>query len=234
MLAYVLQRLREDAMNENTCVQIEVYSDTICPWCFIGKRRFERALVERPDVKVDLTWMPFQLNPDMPPDGMEREAYLSLKFGGTERAQDVYTPIEQAGVEEDIEFRFKAMQRTPNTLGSHRLIHYAKERTLDQDRVVEALFAAYFSRGEDIGDVEVLVECALQAGLEADTVRDYLVSETDKEQIRTQDVIARQMGIQGVPFFVFARKYAVSGAQSPAVFVQVFDTLREETSATSV
>ena len=214
-------------------VQIEVYSDTICPWCFIGKRRFEKALLERPELEVDLTWMPFQLNPDMSPDGMDRQEYLSLKFGGTGRAQNVYTPIEQAGAEEGIEFSFHSMQRTPNTLGSHRLIHYARNREPGQDAVVEALFAAYFSRGENIGDVDVLVDCATSAGLDPVATRDYLDSEADKPQVQAQDVMARQMGIQGVPFFVFARKLAVSGAQSPEVFVQVFDTLQAEVSEVS-
>ena len=221
-------------MNEMGRLQIEVYSDTICPWCFIGKRRFEKALIERAEVDFELTWMPFQLNPDMPPEGMDRGEYLSLKFGGAERAQDIYTPIEEAGAHEGIEFQFKAMQRTPNTLGSHRLIHYARDQTQGQDAVVEALFAAYFSRGENIGDVDVLVDCAAAAGMEPSTVREYLESETDIPQIQAQDAMARQMGIQGVPFFVFARKYAVSGAQSPEVFVNVFDTLREEATAIGV
>ena len=211
-----------------TRVQIEVYSDTICPWCFIGKRRFEKALVERPDVEVELTWMPFQLNPDMPPDGMDRHEYLSRKFGGGERAKDVYAPIEVAGAEEGIEFQFDAMERTPNTLHSHRLIHYAQGQSQGQDAVVEALFESYFSRGENIGDIDVLVACAATAGLDPSAARDYLESESDMPRVREQDVMARQMGIQGVPFFVIARKYAVSGAQSPDVFVQVFDTLLEE------
>ena len=215
-------------MNEMTGLQIEVYSDTICPWCFIGKRRFERALLERSEVDVQLTWMPFQLNLDMPPEGMERHEYLSLKFGDSERARDIYAPIEQAGADEGIEFRFNAMQRTPNTLGSHRLIHYARNQPQGQDAVVEALFAAYFSGGENIGDVDVLVGCGEAAGMDPGRVREYLQTETDKPQIQAQDVMARQMGIEGVPFFVFARKYAVSGAQSPEVFVKVLDTLREE------
>lgn len=215
-------------MNEMTALQIEVYSDTICPWCFIGKRRFEKSLVERPDVDVELAWMPFQLNPDMPPDGMDRQEYLSLKFGGAERAKDVYAPVEAAGAEEGIEFQFNAMQRTPNTLHSHRLIHYAGSQPSGQDAVVEALFESYFSRGENIGDIDVLVDCAAAAGLDPSAARDYLESESDMPKVREQDVMARQMGIQGVPFFVIARKYAVSGAQSPDVFVQVFDTLLEE------
>ena len=219
-------------MSESLQLQIEVYSDTICPWCFIGKRRFEKALSERPDVDAGLTWMPFQLNPDMPLEGMDRQDYLSMKFGGAERAEDVYAPIEQAGLQEGIEFRFKAMQRTPNTLGSHRLIHYARSQEHGQDRVVEALFAAYFSRGENIGDVNVLVSCAEAAGMDPHAVREYLQNDNDNDNdtpnIQRQDVMARQMGIQGVPFFVFASKYAVSGAQSAAVFVQVLDTLREE------
>lgn len=214
-------------MQDTRPIQIEVYSDTICPWCFIGKRRFEKALLERTQVQFDLTWMPFQLNPDMPPQGMGRQDYLALKFGDAQRAQDIYAPIEQAGLDEGIEFRFNAMQRTPNTLGSHQLIHFARRHALGQDQVVEGLFDAYFSRGEDIGDIDVLVDCAESAGMDGPSARQYLESGTDQTKVHAEDAMARQMGIQGVPYFVFNRKYAVSGAQSPAVFLKVFDTLCE-------
>ena len=209
-------------------IQIEVYSDTICPWCFIGKRRFEKALLERTHVTVNTTWMPFQLNPDMPSEGMSREAYLSLKFGGAERARDIYAPIEQAGADEGIAFRFDTMKRTPNTLGSHRLIHYSRHHPVGQNALVEALFDAYFSKGEDIGDLDVLVGCAESVGMDGRAVRQYLESDAQATQVHTQDAMARQMGIQGVPFFVFERKYAVSGAHPPATFVEVLDSLGDE------
>ena len=178
-------------MNEGSSFRVEVYSDTICPWCFVGKRRFEAALAERSYLAVELTWMPFQLNPDMPAEGVDRQEYLARKFGGAEQAKDIYAPIEAAGEQEGINFQFGAMVRTPNTLNSHRLIHYAKDQPLGQDSVVEALFESYFSRGEDIGDLEVLAECATVAGLDKTRVRNYLQSEDDKHQVEAQDVMAR-------------------------------------------
>ena len=218
-------------MSNAQSVRIEIYSDTICPWCYIGKRRFERALGERPAVEVEITWMPFQLNPDMPSEGMHRQSYLSSKFGGAQAAQSIYAPIVEAGHDERIEFNFDAMEKTPNTLDSHRLIHYAARQPEGQGAVVEALFLHYFESGEDIGDTDVLVECAVDAGLDGAQARAYLDSDEDRGKVESQDVMARQMGIQGVPFFVFDGKYAVSGAQPPEVIAGVFDTLAEEAAA---
>ena len=220
-------------MNDTQPVRIEIYSDTICPWCFIGKRRFETALELRPEVEVQVTWMPFQLNPDMPAGGMDRQDYLERKFGGAAGARQVYAPIEEVGHEEGIAFAFEEMLTTPNTLDSHRLIHYAKSQPSGQDSVVEALFESYFVRGENIGDLDVLTQSAVQAGIDADEARAFLESDTERDQIASQDSMARSMGIQGVPFFVFERKYAVSGAQPPEVIAGVFDTVVEEAAAAS-
>lgn len=218
-------------MDQPTALRIEIFSDTICPWCFIGKRRFERALAHRRAPEVEIVWLPFQLNPDMEAGGMERQRYLEQKFGGAVGAKRVYDPIEVAGSEEGIDFRFDAIDRTPSTLDSHRLIHYARNEPSVQDAVVEALFASYFLRGEDIGDPDVLVFCAVEAGLDGDAVRAYLGSEADTHTVRELDVQARQLGIQGVPFFVIDRRYAVSGAQAPENFVKAFDVLGEEARA---
>jgi predicted DsbA family dithiol-disulfide isomerase len=217
-------------MSETQPVRIEIYSDTICPWCYIGKRRFESALGERPAVEAQITWLPFQLNPDMPPEGMDRQSYLERKFGGADGAERIYAPIVDAGGAEHIAFNFDAMAKTPNTLNSHRLIHYAAQQSQGQGGVVEALFTRYFEQGEDVGDVEVLVACALDAGLDAECVREYLDGDEDLEKITSQDAMARQLGIQGVPFFVFDGKYAVSGAQPADVIADVFDKLLEEAS----
>lgn len=203
-------------------MRIEIISDTICPWCFIGKRRLERALAERPQPDIQIGWRPFQLSPDMPLGGMERGAYLDLKFGGAERARHVYDPIHAAGKAEGIPFAFGKIARTPNTINSHRLIRRAAETGL-QDAVVEALFCAYFLEGEDIEAPVSLARIAESAGMDGDAARAYLEGDEDADKVRAEDMLARRMGIQGVPFFIIDRKYAISGAQEPAVFHQAFE-----------
>lgn len=203
---------------------IEIFSDTVCPWCFIGKRRLERALAMRPDIAVEIRWRAFQLNPWMPPEGMERAAYLQAKFGAQD-ATRIYDNIRRVGAAEDIAFRFDRIPRTPNTLDSHRLIRHA-EGVGRQNDVVEALFAAYFLDGRDIGDIGVLTEIAAAAGLAPDAARAFLEGDAERDAVRAEDMRARQMGIQGVPCFVLDRSYAVSGAQEPEYFLPLFDLVR--------
>lgn len=206
---------------ETKTLKIDIISDTVCPWCFIGKRRLERALAMRPDLSLDITWRPFQLNPEMPADGIDRDLYLSLKFGDEKRAKQIYRAVGEAGAGENLDFNFAAMKRTPNTLKSHRLVHYAGLRG-DQDPIVENLFRAYFFDGADIGDTATLVEIAERSGLDGDAAREYLESDKDLELVRAEDTRARQIGVNGVPCFIIADSYAVSGAQEPEVFLQVF------------
>jgi predicted DsbA family dithiol-disulfide isomerase len=209
-------------------ITLDIVSDAVCPWCFIGKRRLERALPTLPDdVEFDITWRPYQLNPDMPKGGMDRSAYLAAKFGGEERAAARYETVRNAGAGEGIAFNFEAMTRMPNTIDAHRLIGLAGRAGL-QERVVEALFSAYFLEGRDIGDLAVLTDIGTAAGFDAKTLATYLASEDDVERVRREDAMARQMGIQGVPCFIFQRKYAVSGAQEPAVFGEVVALLKKE------
>lgn len=205
---------------------IDIISDTICPWCLIGKRRFERALAQRPDLEVQIDWRPYQLNPEMPRAGLDRKSYLEAKFGGPERAQQVYDRIRDAGVEEGIDFDFQGIPRTPNTIDSHRLIHWAANAGV-QDMVVERLFQAYFEHGEDIGDRLVLLDIAEASGMDRGLVADLLEEEADAELIRKEDGLAREMGVQGVPCFIIDRKYVVSGAQDPEVFLKAFDLAEE-------
>ncbi len=212
-------------------MRIDIYSDTICPWCFIGKRRLERALEERPQDGLEITWRTFQLNPDMPAEGMERRRYLELKFGGPAGARQIYDNIERTGAEEQIPFAFGAIGRTPNTLESHRLVRYAGTRGR-QDEVVQALFDAYFLRGEDIGDREVLVAAAEAGGLDPDETRAYLESGEDREAVAAEDAEARRIGIQGVPTYIVNGKYVLSGAHPPEVLFQLFDLAREDDAAT--
>ena len=211
-------------------MRIDIYSDTICPWCFIGKRRLERALVQLGQLDIDFTWRTFQLNPDMPAEGMARERYLSLKFGGPVAAKRIYDPVRQAGEEEGIAFAFEAMTRTPNTLASHRLIRKAGE--LDrQTEMVQALFDAYFLRAEDIGETDVLVRAAVAAGLGEESVRGYLESEEDLAAVREEDTQARRIGIQSVPTYILNDSYVLSGAHPPEVLHQMFELGRQADAA---
>jgi predicted DsbA family dithiol-disulfide isomerase len=210
-----------------TRIDIDIVSDAICPWCFIGKRRLERALADAGDLEVRVGWRPFQLNPDMPREGMDRKEYLARKFGGDGRARSLYRSVIEAGASEGIAFNFDAMQRTPNTINAHRLIDRAG-RLGQQDEAVEVLFRTYFLEGRDIGSIDVLVDVARAAELDAEQMRSYLESEEDVERIAAEDAMARKMGINGVPCFIFNRSYAISGAQEPAVFRQVFERLRQD------
>ena len=205
---------------------IDIVSDAICPWCYIGKRRLERALAMAPQPDLQIGWRPFQLNPDMPAEGMARQDYLRAKFGD-QAGGKTYDHVIAAGREEGIPFRFDRIQRTPNTILAHRLIRYAL-RENRQDQVVEALFRAYFIDGQDIGVVENLVAVTEALGMDADRVRSYLESDQDLAEIRAEDAFARQIGIQGVPCFIIDRKFAVSGAQPPESFLEIFSIARRD------
>ena len=212
-------------------IYVDIVSDTICPWCYIGKRRFERALALSGRADVAVAWRPFQLNPDMPPEGMTRDDYVRAKFGGGDRPRQIYQAIAESGREAGIEFQFSLIRRTPNTVLSHRLIHWAGKNG-SQDEIVAELFKAYFEQGLDIGDLEILVECAGRAGIDGDTARRYLATDEGRHEVVASDVYARRLGINGVPCFIVNRKYAVSGAQPPSAFVEVFN-LAERDAATS-
>jgi predicted DsbA family dithiol-disulfide isomerase len=214
-----------------TPIAIDIVSDAVCPWCYVGKRRLEAALAAAgPEYEVMVGWRPFQLNPDMPPGGMDRQEYLAAKFGGEARARGIYDRIRAVGDEVGVPFAFERIGRTPNTIDAHRLIDRAG-RLDRQDAVVEALFRAYFLDGRDIGDRETLAAIAAAAGLDGAAIRDYLASDDDRQRIAEEDAMARRMGIQGVPCFILNRKYAISGAQEPAVFLQVFQKLKDEAEA---
>jgi len=208
-------------------MNLDVFSDTICPWCFIGKRRLERALKARPQSGLKVRWRAFQLNPGMPAEGMERRAYIEAKFGGTERARTIYDTVRAAGAGEGIEFAFEKIKRTPNTLQSHRLLRLAAA-TGDQDAVLEGLFRAYFLEGRDVGDRAVLSEIGAAAGLDRRKTAAFLGSDTDTDTVLSEDVLARRAGINGVPCFIFNGRFALSGAQEPEAFFQIFDLAREQ------
>jgi predicted DsbA family dithiol-disulfide isomerase len=208
-------------------MRIDVVADTTCPWCFIGKRRLERALASRPQRDVEIAWRPYFLNPDVPAEGADRAEYVARRLGGGERAARLFSAVAEVGAGEDIAFRFDRIARMPNTLQSHRLIHYADETGL-QGAVVEALYRSYFLAGRDIGDMEVLADIAAEAGLARDDALAYLRSGADSETIVAADEKARTLGVAGVPCFIIDRRYAVSGAQLPEVFHQVFELANQE------
>lgn len=203
-------------------IHLDIISDTVCPWCYIGKRRLERALAARSDLDFEIGWRPFQLNPDMPREGMSRENYLRAKFGGASRARRVYDAVNEAGGDEGLGFNFDAVGRQPNTFDSHRLIRWSASAGV-QDKVVEALFYRYFMEGQDIGDQSVLTEIAGNCGMDRQLVRSLYDNDADRDLVMAEEGVARRMGISGVPCFVVDQKYAVSGAQDPSVLMQVFD-----------
>ncbi|MCC6468202.1 MAG: DsbA family oxidoreductase [Alphaproteobacteria bacterium] len=208
-------------------MRIDIFSDVICPWCFIGKRRLEKALALRPQAEPKVHWRAFQLNPGMPAEGMERSAYLAAKFGGPEAAQRIYDTVRAAGQRSGVDFAFDRIRRTPNTVAAHRLIRFA-DRFGRQDATVEALFRAYFLGGRLIGTVDALVEIAAEAGLDVHAARAFLQSDEETEAVLAEDVHARQLGIGGVPCFIVDGRYALSGAQEPEAFLPVFDLVAAE------
>jgi len=202
-------------------VQVEIYSDVVCPWCFVGRRRFERA-VDMLDGRheVQVTWKPFQLNPWIPAEGMDRAEYRKAKFGSAERSTGMDGRLQAVGREEGIELAFDKITRTPNTFDAHRLIWLARQRGR-QIELVDALFRAYFQEGQDIGDHAVLTALAAEAGLDAEQVRTFLASQEAVYEVDEEESVGRSLGIDGVPFFLFAGKYGVSGAQPAEVMANV-------------
>ena len=210
-------------MTGRTRVRIDVFSDTVCPWCWIGKRRLERTLEARPDLEAETVWHAFQLNPGMPAEGMDRREYLETKFGGTDNARAVYGRVIAEGARESLPFDFGAIPRTPNTLDSHRLVRWAAGQPPGQIPMVEALFDAYFARGQDVGDAEVLARVAAEAGYDEPGARKWLVGDAGRAEVTREDMQARRAGITGVPCFILDGKVAVPGAVEPDVFPRVFE-----------
>ncbi|MEP1329815.1 DsbA family oxidoreductase [Pseudophaeobacter sp.] len=208
-------------------VKLDILSDPICPWCFIGKTHLDKALAEIPNHPFVIEWHPFQLNPDMPREGMGRRDYLEAKFGGKDGAVRAYAPVVENAEKAGLSIDFEGMQRTPNTLDAHRLIHWAGIEG-KQTAAVDALFDAYFTKARDIGDIEVLVEIAGEIGMEADVVRKLLSGESDVEDIRNRDAHSRKMGVSSVPTFIIANQHAVPGAQQPDIWKQVIEDIMQQ------
>jgi predicted DsbA family dithiol-disulfide isomerase len=204
-------------------VQIEIISDVVCPWCYIGKRRLEAAL-SRAGAQVEVTWRPFQLNPGLPQEGMEREAYVRRKFGAA--GPGLYARVGAVGAAVGIPFAFERIARQPNTLAAHQLIALAAPGA-QQDAMVETLFRAYFLEGADLTSHSVLTALAARAGLDPTAAQACLEDEAARQAVVEADGAARDLGVEGVPFFIFGRRLAVSGAQEPEVLVQAIERAAE-------
>lgn len=194
---------------------IDIVSDVMCPWCYIGKRRLDAALKEiGGDIPLDVRWRPYQLDPTLPKEGKDRRAYLENKFGGPEAAERAYANVRSAGAEENIPFHFEDIEVSANTLDAHRLIRWAGSQGTDvQDKMVEILFRMYFEDGRNIGDDAVLLEAAAEAGLDQKIVRELLESGADRDAVTQEIAMAQQMGVTGVPCFILDGKHALMGAQ---------------------
>ena len=201
-------------------LSVDVISDVICPWCYLGKRRLEKAIAAF-DRQVRVRWLPFQLNPTMPKEGISRKEYRIKKFGSWERSQELDAQVAAAGKAEGIHFAFDRMERTPNTVDGHRLLWLADKKGV-QDAVVEALFLAYFTEGRDIRDRKTLIDVVAEAGLDRDNAEAVLGSDEGMEAIKEAGEQARQFRVDGVPFFIIDGMVTLSGAQPPDAFVAAF------------
>ncbi len=205
-------------------IKLDILSDPICPWCYIGKAHLDQVLAEIPDHPFVIEWHPFQLNPDMPPEGMDRRSYLEGKFGGQEGAARAYAPVVEHAESAGLTINLEQMKRTPNTLDAHRLIHWAGIEGR-QTAAVSALFKAYFVDGRDIGDLEVLADIADAIEMDAAVVTKLLKSDADQQEVKDRDAHSREMGVNSVPTFIVAGKHAVPGAQPPELWRKVIDEL---------
>jgi predicted DsbA family dithiol-disulfide isomerase len=212
-------------------MKIDIVSDVVCPWCYIGKRRLERALAtlrkSEPALDVTLRWHPFQLNPDLPRAGIDRRSYLDAKFGGPSRAAQIYERVREAGRESGLALAFDRIERQPNTLDAHRLIAWAqRENPARAGDLVERLFHAYFVEGAFVGDADTLATLAADAGYDREGAAAMLASDALRDEVAAADERARSLGIQGVPFFVFDGRVAVSGAHEPATLLDAIAQAR--------
>jgi predicted DsbA family dithiol-disulfide isomerase len=206
--------------------RIDIYSDTVCPWCFLGKRRFELALAQRPYLEPRVTWRPFELNPDMPWEGVERAAYLTAKVGGPDRVAALEEALTQQGEAIGVRFRFDLIKRMPNSRRSHLLIAHAARYGL-QARVKDRVMQAYFEEGSDIGDLDELVRLGVEAGLGEREARAALVLREGQDGVVAAERHAGTLGITSVPTYIFDGQYTLAGAQEPSNMVRILDQVAE-------
>ena len=205
-------------------IRLDIFSDPICPWCCIGKANLDRALEAHTGHQFEIEWHPFQLNPDMPPEGADRRSYLEARFGGKQDAVGIYARVSEAAAAAGVSINFETMNRVPNTLDAHRLIHWAGLEGR-QTAMVSTLFRAYFRDGKDIGDKATLAALAGDAGMDESLATRLLATESDRADIAARDAHARQRGVNSVPTFVIANQYVLTGAQPVALWGQVIDEM---------
>lgn len=204
-------------------IAIQIVSDVVCPWCYVGKRRLERALAQRPDLAVEITWFPFQLSPDMPREGKDRREHYAAIFG-EERARQIMEGMKQTGAAEGIAFDAPPGARSPNTLSAHVLMYWASRSAgVDQNALAEKLFHAHHVRGEDVGNHYVFAGIASEVGMNSAEVLKALQEGADEDTVSGLIDQARQAGVSGVPFFIIDGQYGLSGAQPPEAILEVLD-----------
>lgn len=212
-------------------LNIDVYSDVICPWCFIGKRRLEKALALIKDrFEARVTWHPFVLNPDMPKEGMNRKEYRSAKFGSWKKSLALDEQVKQAGASEGISFRHDLMDKTPNTNDAHKLILFAGRQGI-QDKVADAIFNGYFVEGKDVGNRETLIEIGAAVGMDVEMVKNFLESEESTIAVNEAEAEGRRLRIDGVPNFIINNRVSFSGAQSVDSFIRAFEQATQDAAA---
>lgn len=204
-------------------LRIDIVSDTVCPWCYVGKRHLEAALAQRPDVSFDCHWQPFQLNPDMPSEGVDRKTHWRRKFGDENRIKEMSQRLVEVGETLGLAFHFDAIERQPNTVKSHALLHHFQTDWSVQNALKEKILAAFFVDGLDIGDDSVLLALAEQCGVDRETGAAILDNGALLNQVRQLDQEARQLGISGVPTFIFDRQSALVGAQPTSELLKAID-----------
>lgn len=212
-------------------IRLDIFSDPVCPWCYIGKAYLDRALEAHADHPFAVAWHPFQLNPEMPAGGADRATYLEQKFGGRDKAVAIYARVEEAAQDAGVTIDFAAMKRMPNTLDAHRLIHWAGLEGR-QGAMTSALMRGFFREGRDIGDHATLATLAEGVGMDGVAVARLLASDADRDDIVARDMDARRKGVAAVPTFLIAQQYVLSGAQPPALWAQVIADLNKAAAET--
>jgi predicted DsbA family dithiol-disulfide isomerase len=221
-------------MSERQSITVDVVSDVVCPWCFIGQKRLDKAVEAVPEVAVDIHWRPYQLDPTIPPEGKDRKQYMLAKFGSEERIREIHQRIEPLGAAEGIDFNFGAIKVAPNTLDAHRVIRWAGTAGDGiQNRLVRRLFQLNFEEGANIGDRAVLIEAARESGMDAAVVETLLPTDADREAVASEIATAGRMGITGVPCFLLEGKYAVMGAQDAETLADAIRQVAAEKSRAS-
>jgi predicted DsbA family dithiol-disulfide isomerase len=208
-------------------IRLDIFSDPVCPWCYLGKANLDRALESHPDHPFAIEWHPFQLNPDMPPEGVVKRDYLLARFGGEGQLNQIHQRFREIAAQSGVKMDPDTPKRIPNTLNAHRLIHWGGLEGR-QTLVVSALFRAYWVEGRDIGDPGVLADLAAEAGMDRAVAARLLATDADLDLIKSREAHARERGVNAVPTFLIANKYVVSGAQPPELWGQAIAEMSAE------